>query len=92
CVHIYIYIFFFFFLTSYYNMYISIYIFFFFSLWLVHFVSDNTTEYDNNVQMCKKCNLLKIKRSHHCSVCDKCIMKMDHPCMFIYPKKRKKRK
>ncbi|CZT98172.1 palmitoyltransferase DHHC11 [Plasmodium falciparum NF54] len=48
-----------------------------------HFVSDNTTEYDNNVQMCKKCNLLKIKRSHHCSVCDKCIMKMDHHCFWI---------
>ncbi|ETW20745.1 hypothetical protein PFFVO_00300 [Plasmodium falciparum Vietnam Oak-Knoll (FVO)] len=48
-----------------------------------HFVSDNTTEYDNNIQMCKKCNLLKIKRSHHCSVCDKCIMKMDHHCFWI---------
>ncbi|SOV20718.1 palmitoyltransferase,putative [Plasmodium sp. DRC-Itaito] len=43
----------------------------------------NITEYDNNVKMCEKCNLLKIKRSHHCSVCDKCIMKMDHHCYWI---------
>ncbi|EWC90904.1 hypothetical protein PFNF54_00287, partial [Plasmodium falciparum NF54] len=46
-------------MCSYIYIYIYIYFFFF------HFVSDNTTEYDNNVQMCKKCNLLKIKRSHH---------------------------
>ncbi|KAK4212755.1 Palmitoyltransferase SWF1 [Rhypophila decipiens] len=32
---------------------------------------------------CRTCNLLKPARSKHCSVCKKCIAKMDHHCIFI---------
>ncbi|SBT86470.1 palmitoyltransferase DHHC11, putative [Plasmodium malariae] len=44
---------------------------------------ENTTEYEIRVNMCEKCNLPKIKRSHHCSVCKKCVIKMDHHCIWI---------
>ena len=32
---------------------------------------------------CKKCNLPKIYRSKHCRVCNKCIEKFDHHCIWI---------
>lgn len=35
-------------------------------------------EQGNKLAMCSHCNGLKPPRAHHCSVCDRCIMKMDH--------------
>ena len=32
---------------------------------------------------CKKCNFPKINRSKHCRVCNKCIEKFDHHCIWI---------
>ncbi|OTB09325.1 hypothetical protein M426DRAFT_315893 [Hypoxylon sp. CI-4A] len=32
---------------------------------------------------CKTCGLLKPPRSKHCSVCKRCVHKMDHHCVFI---------
>ena len=32
---------------------------------------------------CKKCNQEKPNRSHHCTVCNVCILKMDHHCPWI---------
>ena len=29
---------------------------------------------------CKKCNDIKPPRTHHCSVCSMCVMRMDHHC------------
>ena len=38
-------------------------------------------EQGNKLAMCSRCNGLKPPRAHHCSVCDRCIMKMDiHWC------------
>lgn len=31
-------------------------------------------------ELCNKCNLMRPKRSHHCSRCGHCVRKMDHHC------------
>jgi palmitoyltransferase len=35
------------------------------------------------VTICKKCYIPKPPRTHHCSVCNRCIKKFDHHCPFI---------
>lgn len=35
------------------------------------------------VSICKKCIAPKPPRTHHCSVCNKCILKMDHHCRIL---------
>jgi len=42
----------------------------------------NDNEDVNNL-VCKKCLGFKPERTHHCSVCKRCILKMDHHCPWI---------
>lgn len=35
------------------------------------------------VRFCKKCSQYKPPRCHHCSVCGRCILKMDHHCVWV---------
>ncbi|KAK3851112.1 hypothetical protein Pcinc_040098 [Petrolisthes cinctipes] len=35
------------------------------------------------VSVCKKCIAPKPPRTHHCSVCNRCILKMDHHCPWL---------
>ncbi|KAF9598050.1 hypothetical protein IFM89_024037 [Coptis chinensis] len=32
---------------------------------------------------CRKCNQLKPPRCRHCLVCGRCILKMDHHCVWV---------
>lgn len=32
----------------------------------------------NQIRFCEKCQIIKPDRSHHCSVCGSCVLKMDH--------------
>jgi hypothetical protein len=34
-------------------------------------------------RFCKSCNIFKPPRSHHCSACRRCVLKMDHHCPWI---------
>ncbi|TBU08714.1 DHHC palmitoyltransferase [Hamiltosporidium magnivora] len=36
-----------------------------------------------NGKFCRRCDLFKPERAHHCSRCQKCIKKMDHHCPWI---------
>lgn len=38
---------------------------------------------DNKVIFCKKCEKERPERSHHCSTCKQCVLKMDHHCPWI---------
>ena len=32
---------------------------------------------------CQKCKLIKPPRAHHCSICGRCVLKMDHHCPWV---------
>eukprot|EP00042_Codosiga_hollandica_P032324 m.205378 g.205378 ORF g.205378 m.205378 type:complete len:217 (-) comp53876_c0_seq48:2247-2897(-) len=34
-------------------------------------------------RFCKKCCLVKPERAHHCSTCQKCVLKLDHHCPWL---------
>ncbi|XP_037888489.1 palmitoyltransferase ZDHHC15B isoform X3 [Glossina fuscipes] len=36
-----------------------------------------------SIRFCDKCKIIKPDRSHHCSVCGTCILKMDHHCPWV---------
>jgi hypothetical protein len=49
-------------------------------------VGDLTVEKrgDGKRRMCKWCQKYKPDRCHHCRICRRCILKMDHHCPWIY--------
>ena len=41
------------------------------------------TRPDQVIYKCAKCKSIKPERAHHCSVCGRCVMKMDHHCVRV---------
>lgn len=41
------------------------------------------TKFDGGRRICRKCRALKPDRAHHCSTCNRCVLKMDHHCVYI---------
>jgi len=39
--------------------------------------------FDGAVRWCEKCKLIKPDRTHHCSICGVCVLKMDHHCPWV---------
>lgn len=42
-----------------------------------------TRTYTGGIRFCEKCRLIKPDRCHHCSICNICVLKMDHHCPWI---------
>ncbi|GAA5908966.1 hypothetical protein JCM8208_007129 [Rhodotorula glutinis] len=38
---------------------------------------------DGTARFCRKCNVPKPDRAHHCSSCRRCVLKMDHHCPWL---------
>lgn len=36
-----------------------------------------------DLRYCKKCSLYKPPRSHHCRICKRCVLRMDHHCVWM---------
>ena len=56
--------------------------------WLVNFADKKdirTLEKKTNrdLRVCRRCKVYKPDRSHHCSSCDRCVLKMDHHCPWL---------
>lgn len=46
-----------------------------------HYLAERT--YDGSLRYCRFCKSYKPDRAHHCSVCSRCILRMDHHCVFV---------
>ncbi|EJD52292.1 zf-DHHC-domain-containing protein [Auricularia subglabra TFB-10046 SS5] len=40
-------------------------------------------DYDKPGRWCRRCWAPKPQRAHHCSICDRCVLKMDHHCPWL---------
>ena len=52
------------------------------------YINDNDKELENisekhDFTSCKKCNIFRPKRVHHCRYCNNCILDMDHHCFTL---------
>lgn len=45
--------------------------------------SNLTVKNDGRARYCQKCSYMKPDRTHHCSICRRCILKMDHHCPWL---------
>ncbi|KAH7290039.1 hypothetical protein KP509_30G029900 [Ceratopteris richardii] len=45
--------------------------------------SVNGSVQSQNVRYCRRCSHYKPPRTHHCSVCGRCVLKMDHHCVWV---------
>lgn len=50
---------------------------------LIQLASDPELDEGMLYRFCRKCNCVKPMRTHHCSICKRCVLKMDHHCPWI---------
>lgn len=50
---------------------------------MVDHVGQNEKKKSQMPRFCRTCFVLKPDRSHHCSVCNRCVLRMDHHCPYI---------
>jgi len=50
---------------------------------LPHGMTTVTAKSTGKPRFCKKCRCVKPDRTHHCSTCGKCVLKMDHHCPWL---------
>jgi|TARA_B100000073_G_scaffold248076_2_gene208397 palmitoyltransferase len=46
-------------------------------------VAANIPKSESKRRVCKKCVAWKPERTHHCSVCQRCVLRMDHHCVWV---------
>lgn len=46
-------------------------------------IREDDQEKEKNPLFCKKCIMSRPERTHHCSTCKRCVLKMDHHCPWI---------
>jgi palmitoyltransferase ZDHHC2/15/20 len=54
--------------------------------YLPQYIPTHTTlqvKNDGRARYCQKCSYAKPDRTHHCSICRRCILKMDHHCPWL---------
>ncbi|CAA7044635.1 unnamed protein product [Microthlaspi erraticum] len=49
----------------------------------LEFVGLQSDSSNGRIRFCRKCNQPKPSRCHHCSVCGRCVLKMDHHCVWV---------
>jgi len=49
-------------------------------------VADEDDDFNSPLKWCRKCWAPKPERAHHCSVCKRCVLKMDHHCPWLAQK------
>lgn len=42
-----------------------------------------TRTLSGSIRYCNRCVIVKPDRAHHCSICSKCVLKMDHHCPWV---------
>jgi palmitoyltransferase ZDHHC2/15/20 len=50
---------------------------------LPHDIQTVTVSSSGGARFCKKCQTSKPDRTHHCSTCKRCVLKMDHHCPWL---------
>ncbi|TKA76992.1 hypothetical protein B0A49_01978 [Cryomyces minteri] len=48
-----------------------------------HAYTSFTVKSTGEIRYCKKCQMQKPDRAHHCSTCRRCVLKMDHHCPWL---------
>ncbi len=71
---------------KYYSLYLLLLLLFnyYYSITTTSYLQNNpTNNMNDNCSFCLKCNKTRPFKTHHCSICKKCILNMDHHCPWI---------